>query len=69
MTLEQEDAKVFLQRLHARTDTGLADTHGIRRMAEVQVFGDSKRLDQGHKRNARSEQSFTLSEGIVRMSF
>jgi hypothetical protein len=51
--LEHDDAKVFLQRLHARADAGLCYAESVRRMAEVQIFGDGNRLDEGREGNAR----------------
>lgn len=44
-TLEQEDTKVFFQRLDPRADAGLADTKEIRRMAKAEAFGDCDGLD------------------------
>jgi hypothetical protein len=45
VSLEQEDAKIFLQRLHARADAGLRHAERLGGVAEVQVFGDGERLD------------------------
>ncbi len=59
VTLEQEDSKVLLQSLHARADAGLCNPECVRRVAEVQMLGDRKRLDQRHERYARPEQRFT----------
>ena len=46
MTLEQEDAKVILQHFHTNADARLADAERIGSMADVQILGDSERLDQ-----------------------
>ena len=56
VALEQLDAKVFFQRLYARADTGLADAHGIRRMAEVQILGNGERLKKRCHRNSTAQQ-------------
>ena len=45
MALEQEDAKVFLQCLHARADAGLRHAERIGGVAEVQVFGDGESVN------------------------
>ena len=58
-TLEQEDAKVFFQRLHAGADAGLCNPECVRCVAEVEIFSDRKRLDQRQERYARPEQRFT----------
>ena len=50
VTLEQEDANVFLQSLHARADARLTDAHGIRRMAEIQILGNGQCLNQRKQR-------------------
>ena len=55
MTLEQEDAKIFFQRLDPRADAGLADAERLGGVAEVQVLGDRKRLNQGRHGNAGTE--------------
>jgi len=55
MALEQKDAKVFFQRLHAGADAGLRHAERIGGVAEVEVFGDGERLDQRRERDARSE--------------
>lgn len=44
VSLEQEDAKVFLQRLHSGADAGLRNAERIGGMTEVQVFGDGKQM-------------------------
>ncbi len=46
VTLEQEGAKVVLQRLHTGADAGLRHAERIGGVAEVQKFGDGKRLNQ-----------------------
>lgn len=51
MALEQADAKVLLQRLHALADAGSADAEVICGMAEVLIFGDCQCLDQRDQRN------------------
>lgn len=55
VTLEQEDAKVLFQRLHAGADAGLRHAERIGRVAKVQIFGDGKRLDQRCEGDTRSE--------------
>jgi hypothetical protein len=55
VTLEQEDAKVFFQRLHAGADAGLRYAERIGRVAEVQILSDGKRLDQRCEGDARAE--------------
>src|SRR5690606_13315700 len=52
VTLEQEDAKVFFQRFHSRTDAGLRHAERISGVAEVQIFGDGKCIDQRYHGNA-----------------
>jgi hypothetical protein len=52
VTLEQEDAKVFLQSFHTRADAGLRYTERVRRMAEIQILGNSQCLDQRGQRYA-----------------
>lgn len=46
MTLEQKDAKVFLQRLHAGADARQADAERVRCVTEVEIIGDGERLNQ-----------------------
>lgn len=53
MTLEQEDAKVFLQCLYAGADAGLGHAERVGGVSEVQIFGDGERLDQRYHGNAR----------------
>ena len=45
MALEKEDAKVFLQRLHAGADTGLCHAERIGGVAEVEIFGDGESVN------------------------
>jgi hypothetical protein len=40
MALEQENAKVFLQRLHAGADARLTNAKRVGGVAEVQILGD-----------------------------
>jgi hypothetical protein len=47
MALEQQNAKVLLQRLHASTNARQADAECVRSVPEVQIFGDSERLNEG----------------------
>lgn len=46
MSLKQKNAKVFLQRLHARADTGLRYAERVGGVAKVQIFRDGEGLDQ-----------------------
>ncbi len=55
MTLEKEDAKVFLQRPDSLADAGRADTKDVRGVTEVQIFGDRQRLDQRNHRDSRAK--------------
>lgn len=55
MTLEQENPKVFLQCLDTCADAWLADAERLGSVAKIQVFGDSKRLDQRRKGNTTAE--------------
>src|SRR5690606_7433185 len=55
VTLEKQDAKVFLQSFYARADTGLRDAERVRCVAEVQIFSDGQRLNERGERNARSQ--------------
>lgn len=52
MVLKEEDSEVVLQSFHACADARLAYSEGTRSMAEVQVFGDGKRLNERRERNA-----------------
>ena len=52
MTLKQRDTKVFLQRLHTGADAGLRHAERVGGVAEVQIFGDCQRLNQGYERDA-----------------
>ena len=45
MALEQNDAKVFFQRLHAGADAGLRHAERIGGVAEVQIFGDGESVN------------------------
>ena len=45
MTLEQKDAKIVLQRLHAGADAGLRHAERVGGVAEVQILGDGECLD------------------------
>lgn len=45
MALEQKDAKVFFQRLHAGADAGLRHAERIGGVAEVQIFGDGESVN------------------------
>lgn len=54
VTLEQEDTKVLFQRLYAGADAGLRHAKRISGMAEVQIFGNGERLDQGRQGDTRS---------------
>jgi hypothetical protein len=40
VALEQEDAKIFLQRFHTGTYARQADAERVRCMAKVQIFGN-----------------------------
>lgn len=55
MALEQQNAKVILQRLYTRADTRLRYPERIGSMTEVQIFGDSQCLDKRRKGNTRPE--------------
>src|SRR5690606_38753213 len=57
MTFEQDNAKVFLQRLHTRADAGLRHAERIGGMAEVQIFGDGECLDERREGNTRSQRT------------
>ena len=46
MALEQQDTKVFLQRLYAGADARQADAERMGRMAKIQMLGDGERLYQ-----------------------
>lgn len=52
LTLEQEDAKASLQRLHERADAGLRRAERLGSMAEIQVLGDGQHLHQCRHWNA-----------------
>lgn len=52
LALEQEDAKVFLQCLHAGADVGLRHAGRIGGVAEVQILGDVECLVERCHRNA-----------------
>jgi hypothetical protein len=45
MALEQQNAKVFLESPNPCADARLVNTKSLGRMSEVQIFGNSKRLD------------------------
>lgn len=45
MTLEQEDAEVFFQCLHAGVDAGLCNAERVGGVTEVEIFGDSESVN------------------------
>lgn len=67
MALEQEDAKVFFQRLHAGADTRLGHAERIGGVAEIEIFGDGERLDERREGDARSERGRRSPWAINRM--
>ena len=58
MADEQKDAEVFFKRFHAGADARLANAKRIGCMADVQIFGDGKRLNERHEGNARPERGW-----------
>lgn len=50
MALEQQDTKIFFQRLNARADARLTDAERVGRVPKVQMLSDGNELNKGNER-------------------